>query len=110
MQVETSRNSPQRFSPREYMRSRRPERFSDTVVFETPILDRAVLEYHLDTLTSRNQEGDFEEFCRELAAKEVCPNLLPHTGPMGGGDSKVDTETYPVARSLTISWYEGMPE
>jgi len=108
--VEVTMQSETRFSPREFMRARRPERFSDSVTSETPILDRSELEYHLDSLTSRNQEGDFEVFSRALAEREICPNLLPHTGPTGGGDSKVDTETYPVAECLTLSWYEGMAD
>ena len=39
---------------------------------------------------------------------ELCPNLLPQTGPTGGGDSKVDSETYPVADELSVRWYEGI--
>ena len=85
----------ERFSPREFLRARRPQRFSDSVVDEKPTLDRSLLEYHLDTLTNRNQEIQFEHFARRLAEREICPNLLPQTGPMGGGDSKVDSETHP---------------
>lgn len=66
-----------------------------------------MLEYHLASLTNRSQEADFERFARKLAEKEVCPNLLPHTGPTGGGDSKVDSETYPVADDLALVWYVG---
>ena len=44
-----------------------------------------------------------------MAQHEICPNLLPHTGPTGGGDSKVDSETYPVADELALSWFEGDP-
>lgn len=90
------------------MRQRRPERFSDSLPTEHPELERSVLEYHLDTLTSRSQESDFELFARAIAEREICPNLLPHTGPTGGGDSKVDTETYPVADQLTLGWYYGI--
>ena len=89
---------------------RRPERFSDTVSSAVPALDRAMLEYHLSTLTSRNEELLFEEFAKALLQRTVCPNLLPHTGPSGGGDSKVDSETYPVAPSLALSWYVGEPD
>lgn len=96
-----------RFSPRNFLRARRPERFSDSVVDERPVLDRAFLEYHLDTLTNRNQESAFEEFARELAQREIAPNLLPHTGPAGGGDSKVDSETYPVSDAIAAGWYVG---
>lgn len=96
-----------RFSPNEFLRARRPERFSDSVVFEEPTLDRTTLEYHLDTLTNRGQENQFEEFARRLAEREICPNLLPHTGPTGGGDSKVDSETFPVADALSLGWFVG---
>jgi hypothetical protein len=96
------------FSPNRFLRARRPERFSDSVVIEGPSLDRSVLEYHLDTLTSRAQETQFERFARRLAEREVCPNLLPQTGPTGGGDSKVDSETYPVADDLSMGWYVGV--
>jgi hypothetical protein len=67
-----------------------------------------VFENHLETLTNRKQENDFEHFCRKLAEKEICPNLIPQTGPTGGGDSKVDTETYPVADAISLIWYEGI--
>jgi hypothetical protein len=100
-------NSPNRFSPREFLKARRPERFSDSVSEASPVLDRTLLEYHLHTLTSRSQETDFQNFARRLAEKEVCPNLLPQTGPTGGGDSKVDSETYPVADDLSLAWFVG---
>jgi hypothetical protein len=96
------------FSPREFLKKRRPEKFSDSVSHNVPTLDRSLLEYHLQSLTSRSQETDFELFARRLAEVEICPNLLPHTGPTGGGDSKVDAETYPVADSLSLIWYTGI--
>ena len=97
-----------KFSPRAFLKARRPERFSDTTSVERPVLDRSILEYHLDTLTSRNQDVAFANFARHLAEREICPNLLPQTGPTGGGDSKVDSETYPVADSLALGWYTGV--
>lgn len=96
-------------SPKEFLKSRRPERFSDTVFQDIPELDRSILEYHLDTLTNRSEELRFESFARGLLERTVCPNLLPHTGPSGGGDSKVDSETYPVAETLSMGWYVGNP-
>lgn len=96
------------FSPRQFLEARRPERFSDSVLEEGRVLGRSMLEYHLDSLTSRSQEADFERFARGLAEREVCPNLLPQTGPTGGGDSKVDAETYPVADDLALVWYVGI--
>ena len=97
----------QRFSPREFLKARRPERFADSIVEEGPTLDRPTLEYHLEYVTSRNQETEFQRFAFELAKRTVCPNLLPQTGPTGGGDSKVDTETYPVANGLSLVWAVG---
>ena len=95
-------------SPRSFLKGRRPYLFSDTLHRVEPVLDRSVLEYHLDSLTSRSQEYDFQEFARRLAEAEICPNLLPQTGPTGGGDSKVDSETFPVADSLALAWYTGI--
>lgn len=95
------------FSPSQFMRARRPELFSDSIVVSEPQLTRVVLDYHLHSLTSRKQESEFEHFCRRLAEKELCPNLLPQTGPTGGGDSKVDSETYPVADAIALRWYGG---
>ena len=96
-------------NPREFMRARHPDLFSDTQVDDVPELPRTVFEYHLDTLTNRKQEYEFEHFCRKLAEKEICPNLRPQTGPTGGGDSKVDTETYPVAEEIAERWWVGSP-
>lgn len=90
------------------MSTRRPEVFSDSVEKRQPILDRSQLEYYLTTLTSRNQEVEFASFAQKLAEKTICPNLRPQTGPTGGGDSKVDSETYPVSDLLSITWYEGI--
>ena len=97
------------FSPRAFYRARRPDRFSDTLREAERGLDRPMVEYHLDTITSRNQEAAFERFARLLATRTVCPNLVPHTGPTGGGDSRVDSETYPVAEDLSLAWYVGSP-
>jgi hypothetical protein len=105
--MDASNDPKAQLSPREILRARRPELFSDSTREESSKLDRPLLEYHLDSLTSRSQELDFEKFARQLAVREVCPNLRPHTGPTGGGDSKVDTETYPVAESLTFAWFLG---
>jgi hypothetical protein len=94
-------------SPREFLRARRPHYFSDRTATARPRLDRAFLEYYISKLTSRSQEIEFESFARRLCEREVCPNLLPHTGPAGGGDSKVDSETYPVSYDVADTWYVG---
>lgn len=104
--MDESSNRP---SYREFMRARRPHLFSDTLYVEVSEMDRRQFEFHLHSLTSRKEETAFENFARALAQKELCPNLIPQTGPTGGGDSKVDTETYPVAPELATLWYEGEP-
>jgi hypothetical protein len=92
-------------SPAEFMRRLRPELYSDSTMRSRYELDRATLEYHLETLTSRNQTQAFEIFARKLCERTVCPNLRPATGPEGGGDSKADTETLPLADELTTLLY-----
>lgn len=99
-----------KFRPSAFMRLRRPEQFSDSYQSEAVSLDKSFFEYHLDTITNRSDEKSFEHFCRKLAQKEICPNLIPQTGPTGGGDSKVDTETYPVSEEISERWYEGSPK
>lgn len=96
-------------SYREFMRARRPQLYSDTLHVEVGEMDRRQFEFHLHSLTSRKEETAFENFARVLAEKELCPNLITQTGPTGGGDSKVDTETYPVAPEIATLWYEGNP-
>ena len=90
-----------------FLKSRRPNEFSDSIIKKQGKLTKEFLDYFLNSLTSRSQEKEFEIFCRRLAEKEICPNLLPQTGPTGGGDSKVDSETYPVSESIAFSWYIG---
>lgn len=92
------------------MRKRRPNLFSDTRGGIEFALTREVLANHLDTITARNDENVFEKFARKLAAVEICPNLRPNTGPSGGGDGKVDTETYEVGPEVAGRWYIGQPE
>ena len=82
-----------------------PEQFSDSKTVKKGKIQREMLDFYLDTLTSRNMDKQFEELCRAIAEVEICPNLLPQTGPTGGGDSKVDSETYPVAEDLSEMWY-----
>lgn len=93
--------------PSEFLKGRRPEEYSDS--FENLEIQpsKSLLEYHLETLTNRGQENEFERFARMMAEHLICPNLLPQTGPTGGGDSKVDSETYPVADDIAMRWYQG---
>ena len=71
----------------------------------TYTLERNILEYHLETITNRNEAQNFEIFCRKLCERAICSNLRPHTSH--GGDSKVDTETYPVSDEIADRFYIG---
>lgn len=93
--------------PSRFMRGLRPEIYSDTRDRTDYQLDAPLLAFHLDTLTQRNKTHDFEIFCRKLCERAICPNLVPQTGPEGGGDSKADTETFPVADEISSLYYEG---
>jgi hypothetical protein len=94
-------------SPSKFMRELRPEYYSDTRTRTSYQLSASALEYHLDSITSRNQTHEFEIFCRKLCERTICPSLRPQTGPDGGGDSKADTETYPVAEEISELTYVG---
>lgn len=87
---------------------RRPERFSDSVVTQKCNLNRSILEYKLEVVTSNNQEQAFQNFCFKLAQLEIAPNLRPQTGPSGGGDSKTDSETYPVSDFIRLNFWDGL--
>ena len=99
----------ERIAPSTFMRQLRPEYYSDTADRTTYQLDAPTLEYHLDTITARNQTHEFEIFCRKLCERTICPNLKPATGPEGGGDSKADTETIPIADEIATFFYVGEP-
>ena len=99
-----------KLSPRDFLKARRPERFSDSVRKEIGKLDRSVLEYQLATLNKRNLELAFEDFAKKLCEKVICPNLLEQTGPVAGGDGKVDTQTFPVSEQTKALWFVGVNE
>ena len=94
-------------SAKENYKKWHPDQFSDSIIIKKASLGRDFLEYHLGKISGHSKEKDFERFCKAILEAEICPNLLPQTGPTGGGDSKVDTETYPVAEQLTESWLYG---
>lgn len=83
------------------------KRIKQEEVFSPYVLNRIVFEYYLETITNRNETQKFEIFCRKLCEQAIYPNLRAHTGPDGGGDSKVDTETYPVSDKIADNFYIG---
>lgn len=84
-----------------------PSAFSDSKLVKKGKLSEDYFSYFLESLTSQSKEKEFEDYCRKIIAVTICPNLLPQTGPTGGGDSKVDSETFPVSESLAESWLSG---
>ncbi|MBB6698587.1 hypothetical protein [Clostridium algidicarnis] len=92
---------------KEFYRKIHPNLFSDSKVIKTGKLSKEFFSYFLDSLTSQSREKEFEDFCRKIIEATICPNLLPQTGPTGGGDSKVDSETFPVSESIAESWLYG---
>ncbi len=93
--------------PSEMARKWHPYNFSDSVVEGQHPVSRSMLEFQLAELTTNRKETEFEDFARRLAQREVCPNLLPQTGPVGGGDSHTDSETVPVSADLATERYWG---
>lgn len=90
-----------------YYKKINPNLFSDSKVVKQGKLSKEFFSYYLESLTSQSKEKEFEDFCRKIVEVTICPNLLPQTGPTGGGDSKVDSETYPVADSIAETWLYG---
>lgn len=97
-------NKTERKSMKDFMRQRRPESFSDSMTVGNIVEDRSRLEYHLETVTNRSEEIGFGKFCVKLLQRCVAPNIMAPTGPMGGGDGKVDSETFPVSDPLSLLW------
>jgi hypothetical protein len=92
-------------SPYKYYRERRPEYFSDTKVVYKSSLKKEQFQYILDRLSVDMKQDLFENFCKSLIMKFVTPNVIPQTGPAGGGDGKTDLETHPVADEIAEKWY-----
>jgi hypothetical protein len=95
------------FSPSDFMRARRPELYSDSTTVEESELTQNEFEYLLESLTARNEQFIFEQFCRMLLRRVLCPNITTLTGPTGGGDRKVDSETYPISSEIEERLFEG---
>lgn len=88
-----------------YYREKRPEKFSDTVVkYEIP-LTKELFEQQMDLLSTKKMQSAFENFVVAVAKRVITPNIKPQTGPDGGGDGKVDAETYRVSNDISDKWY-----
>ncbi|HAF27762.1 MAG TPA: hypothetical protein DCG75_01830 [Bacteroidales bacterium] len=89
----------------EYYRMKRPEFFSDSKVSSEIVLTKEVLALELDKISTNQKQDLFEGFCRRLVEKVIAPNLIPQTGPTGGGDGKTDAETFPVSTDISDRWF-----
>lgn len=84
-----------------------PDLFSDSKIIKKGKFSEEFFSYFLESLTSQSREKEFEKYCKGIAEVAICPNLLPQTGPTGGGDSKVDSETFPVSETIAEGWLVG---
>ncbi len=92
-------------TPSEFYRRRRPEYFSDTKVNYDVVLTREVLALEIEKISTNQKQDLFEGFCRRIVEKLITPNLIPQTGPTGGGDGKTDAETFPVSEEISNRWF-----
>lgn len=89
---------------KDFLKTQHPEMYSDSVEESLPELTKESVAFFLSSLSSLSKEHEFEAFCRALIRASISPNLIIQTGPTGGGDSKVDSETYPVDQTLAETW------
>lgn len=88
-----------------YYRGIHPEYFSDSkVVYEIP-LTRELFDRQLELLSTKKMQSEFENFIVGCAERLITPNIKRQTGPDGGGDGKVDAETYEVSPDISDKWY-----
>lgn len=88
-----------------YYRILRPQKFSDSkIVYEIP-LTRELFDRQLEILSTKKMQSEFENFIVKCAGRLITPNIKPQTGPDGGGDGKVDAETYEVSPDISDKWY-----
>ena len=91
-------------SPRKFMEQIRKDRYSDSFFVQEYEISKDELQYHFSMLSTKNKEKDFENFATAICKKLICPNIVPATGPYGGGDGKVDAYTYPVSKDIALYW------
>jgi hypothetical protein len=105
----TDSSDQRRPTPREFLKGRRPDEFSDSAgQAERPTIQRELLEFVLAEITRTKREYDFETFSYHLMRREICPNLSPQAGPVGGGDSHADAASYEVSGDLDYRYWSGV--
>lgn len=88
-----------------YYRDLHPEQFSDSICQYEVELTPELFDFQISRLSTDQKQDLFENFCRRLIIKLLTPNLRPQTGPTGGGDGKVDSETYEVSEDTSSKWF-----
>lgn len=95
----------QKFDPRIFYRKVHPEYFSDSFEKYEVVLTREQFDFKLSQLSTLKQHSDFEKFIIALVARKITPNVIPQSGPDGGGDGKIDAETHAVSSDIAEKWY-----
>lgn len=90
-------------SPYQFYRKMRPEYFSDSHTEKA--MGEEMFRFFMGNLSKDMKQDQFEEMTRQMLGKLVTPNLIPSTGPAGGGDGKTDLETYSVDDAISEKWY-----
>ena len=90
-------------TPYQLYRKLRPQYFSDSKVKYR--MNKQLFKQVMFELSTEMKQDAFEQFTYQLVCRLITPNLIPQTGPMGGGDGKVDFETYPVDDAVSSKWY-----
>lgn len=90
-----------------YYRKKKPEKFSDTIETHEIPLTVELFEQQMMLLSTKKMQSQFENFVVAVAKRLITPNIKPQTGPDGGGDGKVDAETYQVSDDIADKWYAG---
>ena len=107
MEVDNLFNENKTLNPYQLYRKLRPEYFSDSKVERQ--LTREMFEFTMSNLSKNMKQDLFEDMTRRLACKLITPNLIPQTGPTGGGDGKTDIETHPVDDAISCKWFYSEP-
>ena len=90
-------------SPYQFYRKMRPEYFSDSHTEKA--MGEDMFSFYMSNLSKDMKQNQFEEMTKQMVGKLVTPNLIPSTGPAGGGDGKTDLETFPVDDTISEKWY-----
>ncbi len=90
-------------TPSQLYRLMRPEYFSDSTM-ETEKITRDQFKYTMAQISTDQRQDAFEELTRRCVQRLITPNIIPQTGPTGGGDAKADLISYPVSDNTSSLW------